>query len=267
MHDQVQSLRKTGLTAAALTSDELHKNPSLWTEIDGGKYDIVLASPEILLRDGSHFLKVTLRNKRRAFCQRLMVLAVDEAHLIWGWREFRKEYLNIGVIRSHFPDVPVVALSATLTPNVAKYVANTLHLRCDQTELYKLSVDRPNITQFVCQLENINDFSVLGRMLVPDRGALWTIPKAMIFVDSIDKGYKIAQFLRACICKRFSSDDAAMAVKPFSANLESSTRESFMQYFAAGDTRILVCTDAAGMGVNVRDVDVVMQWGIGTSSP
>ena len=268
MHDQIQSLRKTGLTATALTSDKLHKNQSLWTEIDCGKYDIILASPEVLLQDGSHFFKVTLRNKRRAFCRRLRVLAVDEAHLIWGWREFRKEYLNIGTIRSHFPDVPIVALSATLTPNVAEYVVNTLHLRRGQTELYKLSVDRPNIMQFVCQLEYIDDFSVLSRTLIPDRGALWTMPKAMVFVDSIDKGHRIARYLRAYIrnLKRFSKEDAEIAVRPFSANLESSSRETFMQDFITRVSRILVCTDAAGMGVNVRDVDVVMQWGIGTTS-
>ena len=113
-------------------------------------------------------------------------------------------------------------------------MVNTLHLRRDQTELYKLSVGRPNIMHFVRQVERTDDFSVLSRMLIPDRRALWTIPKATIFVDSIDKGHEIARYLRACIRKRFSKDDTEMAIKPFSANLESGTRETFMQYFTAG---------------------------------
>ena len=118
-----------------------------------------------------------------------------------------------------------------LTPNVAEYVFNTLHLRCDRTELYKLLVDRPNIRQFVRQVERIDDFSVLSRMPIPDLGALWTIPKAIIFVDDIDKWHKIARCFGACIHKRFAKDAAEMAIIPFSANLESSTRETFMQHF------------------------------------
>lgn len=55
VHDQIQSLQKTGLVATALTSDEPQRNPSLWAEIDCGKYDIAPTSPEILLRDGSNF--------------------------------------------------------------------------------------------------------------------------------------------------------------------------------------------------------------------
>ena len=128
MDDQVHSLGRTGLMAVALTAEEVHKRPTLWRDIGNGIFDIILASPEILLRDGSHFFLVTVRNQNNSFCRRLRLLAIDEVHLMWGWREFRKEYLNIGAIRSHFPKVPIAALTATLAPNVAEYVSHMLHM-------------------------------------------------------------------------------------------------------------------------------------------
>ena len=79
--------------------------------------------------------------------------------------------------------------------------------------------------------------------------------------DSIEKGHKIAQYIRACIRKRFAEDDAETTIKPFSANLESSryAREVHATLYHR-HTHILACTDATGMGANVG---VVTQWGIG----
>lgn len=100
-------------------------------------FDVILASPEILVRDGSHFILVTVRNQNNSFCRRLRFLAIDEVHLMWGWRELRKEYLNIGAIKSHFPKVPIAALTATLAPNVAGYISRLLHMCTTETRLYK----------------------------------------------------------------------------------------------------------------------------------
>jgi superfamily II DNA helicase RecQ len=62
---------------------------------------MILASPEVLLRDGSHFWLKTSRNKNNPFCMRLKAVVVDESHLVWGWKEFRKDYLNIGGLRAN----------------------------------------------------------------------------------------------------------------------------------------------------------------------
>ena len=263
MDDQVRSLVQTGLKAVALTANAVHERPTLWQDIDDGKFDVILASPEILLRDGSHFFLVTVRNRRNAFCRRLRLLAIDEAHLVWGWREFRKEYLNVGAIRLHFPKVPIVALSATLAPNVAEYISSVLYMRKTETRLYKLSVDRPNITQFVAIAKRISDYAVLSEILIPASGALWMIPKAMVFVDSIDRAHGIVESLQKSLyCRGFAVLEAELVVRPFSANLEQMTRKAFMEFFRMGNTRVLVCTDAAGMGIDVSDVQIVMQWGL-----
>ena len=141
-----------GIHVVALTGDTLLNNRGLWEEVELGKYDVVLASPEILLKDGSYFWENILRNKRCTFCRHLGALVIDECHLIWGWREFRKEYLGLGTLRAHFPRRPFVALTATATPKVFAFVVKTAGLRSG-LRLYKLSIDRPNITQLVAQID------------------------------------------------------------------------------------------------------------------
>ena len=241
MDDQVQSLGRRGLKAVALTADAVHKRPKLWQDIDNGIFDVILASPEILLRDGSHFFLVTVRNQKNSFCRRLRLLAINEVHLMWGWREFRKEYLNFGAIRSHFPKVPIVALTATLAPNVAEYIFRHFDMRKAETCLYKLSIHRPNITQMVAIAAQISDYAVQLEIFVPASGAIWGMPKGMVFIGSIDRVHAIATYLQKALCRRgFTLLDAGRAVRSFSADSDPATREAFMEDFRMGDTQVLV---------------------------
>lgn len=84
-----------GVRAVALTSESTREDPHLWRDMNNGVYSLILASPEILLSYTSPFWLQTVRNRCNNFCRRLACIAVDEAHLLWGWREFRKEYSNI----------------------------------------------------------------------------------------------------------------------------------------------------------------------------
>jgi hypothetical protein len=178
-----------------------------------------------------------------------------------------KDYLNIGALRAHFPTIPIIALSATLMPNVLAFVCQSLQLRQGRTRLYRLSVDRPNITHMVSRLPTTKsiretgetEFSRLSFLIPAGTTALWRIPKSMVFVDNIDEAHKICLWLNARA--RPSSDGFMPTIaRPFSSNLETSTRDRFMDQFRNGETRILVCTDAAGMGVHVPDVMIVVQW-------
>ena len=90
MRDQVNSIRASGITAVDLTADRIRTVPGLWKAVDRGEYSVVLASPEVIFHDGFHFWKTTVRQKHNAFCNRLGLVAVDECHSVYGWREFRK---------------------------------------------------------------------------------------------------------------------------------------------------------------------------------
>lgn len=164
----------------------------------------------------------------------------------------------MGRLRVFFPNVPILALSATMTQNVLEYIRESLHLQAP-VYLYKRTLDRPNITYMVQEITQ-KGFGDLG-MLVPQIGGVASILKTMLFVDSIDDGVAIASYLQSLLPASMSKK-ATEIVRQFSSNLEASTREIFMHDFDSGNTRILVCTDAAGMGVNLQDVVRAIQWKI-----
>ena len=133
-------LRKLGIIAIALTAETTTKNRDLWKDVQDVQFDLVLASPEILLRDKTYFWETIPRNKTSVFCKRLFAIVIDEGHLVWGWRQFRKDYLGLGSLRAHFPKVTLIAMSATVTLNILKFVARTVGLRAG-FRLYKKSID------------------------------------------------------------------------------------------------------------------------------
>lgn len=141
-------MREQGISAIALTAKNVKDDRIVCKNVENGLYSMILASPEMVLEPQSWFWSSTKRARSSAFCQRLACIAVDEAHLIWGWREFRKEYNNIGRIRAIFPSVPIMALSATLTSNNLEYIRKSLDLQ-SPVQLCKRPLDRPNITYTV----------------------------------------------------------------------------------------------------------------------
>ncbi len=85
-----------------MTAEATREDRNIWKHINEGRYSVILASPEILLSHGSTFWLQTIRDRSNAFCRRLVCIAIDEAHLLWGWREFQKEYANVGRLRAFF---------------------------------------------------------------------------------------------------------------------------------------------------------------------
>src|SRR5437588_2147920 len=83
---QVTPLVNKGISAVAITADEIRNNPEIWKEVERGVYRIVYASPEVLLRPGSYFW-IHLVRKKCAFNTRLIGVAIDEVHVVWGYRE------------------------------------------------------------------------------------------------------------------------------------------------------------------------------------
>ena len=255
---QRNSITRLGISAVALTFKTVREYPRVWSNVKNGRYSVVLASPEVLLSNGSVFWLRIARQKKSAFCCRLACIAVDEAHLIWGWRTFQKEYGNVGTLKIVFADVPIIVLSATFTRNVLEYICQSLHLR-SPVHLYKRTLDRPNITYMVQKITKPG-FGELDALLFQEKG-IADMPKTMIFVDSINEGVGITMYLCSMLHgpMRESKD---IIVRLLASNLRASTRVMFMDNFRLGNTRILVCTNAAGMGVDVRDVKCSIQYKI-----
>ena len=101
-------------------------------------------------------------------------------------------------------------------------------------------------------------FGELTMLLLDDKKRA-DIPKTMVFVDDINAGMQIANYFQSLLRGALRLQRGEI-IQPYSSNLSTGTRETFMQDFEIGDIQFLVCTDAAGMGVNIQNVTRIIQW-------
>jgi Helicase conserved C-terminal domain len=261
----VNDLNELGIKAVALTAEKCAKNPGLWTKVDRGEFQLVYLSPEMLLHPNGHFLNVTVRNPTSNFMKNLCLIAVDECHLIWTWEFFRSEYTHIGEIRDMFWHVPFVCLSATLTPNVAAYVHQVCRLR-DRTTQFNLTTRRDNINIAVIPIGNVQYTDRLCDELIPHVPRdLLEIPKTLIFCDNIRIGKAIVDTLRKRLPHHLQGKAPDTVVRSYWASMDEEMKDRALSDIKSGRTRITVCTDAFGMGINIKDITRVIQWGVPTN--
>ncbi|MDX5346512.1 MAG: RecQ family ATP-dependent DNA helicase, partial [Hymenobacteraceae bacterium] len=140
MHDQVEALRELGIAASYLNSTlTAEAQYEIENQCLEGKLKLLYVSPEKLLSSG--FLSFLSRLQLNLF-------AIDEAHCISSWgHDFRPEYTQLKHIKAHFPDVPVIALTATADKLTQKDIVEQLHLQ--NPEVFIASFDRPNLNLLV----------------------------------------------------------------------------------------------------------------------
>src|SRR6266704_3168293 len=137
MKDQVDALQTSGIPATYLNSTlDRDQSKARWRGLHRGEYRMLYVAPERLMLDT--FLE-------RALNWNIAQFAIDEAHCISEWgHDFRPEYRELKKLRKHFPDVAIMALTATATERVRKDIVDQLHL--DDARCYVASFNRPNLT-------------------------------------------------------------------------------------------------------------------------
>ena len=174
----------------------------------------------------------------------LSLIAVDEAHCIsqWGY-DFRPSYLKIAVLRDIIPDnVPFLALTATATPTVVEDIMTKLRFK--KPNVLKMSFERKNITYIARRVEDKGTYLIktLGR----------NKNSGIIYVRSRKKSKEIAeQLINAGICADY-----------YHAGLQNELRDEKQKSWSAGKTRVIVSTNAFGMGIDKADVRFVIHWDI-----
>lgn len=144
MDDQSNAIKKIGLTVATLTRESSRNDPGLWHRVDCETYDIVFASPEIILGSQSWFWKMTVRNRKNKFIRRLRCIAIDEAHFIWGWREFRGSSPRIFIYKQATPSPLFASNSAEERSHLKVVTPMALRINlCHRTQNIQFCV-RPN---------------------------------------------------------------------------------------------------------------------------
>lgn len=231
MKDQVDNLKKKGIPAEALHSG---MHPGEIERIIGncqyGNVKLLYLSPE----------RLATQNMREAIRKmKISLLAVDEAHCIsqWGY-DFRPPYLHIADIRQFLPVVPVLALTATATPVVVRDIQKKLAFR--KENVFSKSFERKNLTYMVIKEED--KLNRLLKIIRKVRGV------GIVYVRNRRQTKEIAEFLNR----------NKIAAGFYHAGLDQKTREQRQNEWIREEKKIMVATNAFGMGIDKPNVRLVV---------
>ncbi len=231
MKDQVRNLRERGIKATAIYSGMTREEIVIALEnCIFGNYKFLYVSPERL---DTEIFQIKLRSMH------VSLITVDESHCIsqWGY-DFRPAYLKIADIRQLLPGVPVIALTATATPEVVSDIQQRLQFR--QENVFRMSFERKNLAYVVRHTEDKE--SELLHILQRVDGS------GIVYTRNRKKTKEISQFLnRNHITATF-----------YHAGLNDETKDSRQKAWLKGEFRVMVATNAFGMGIDKPDVRVVI---------
>lgn len=233
MKDQVDNLRERGVTAVCLHSGLTRaENKLALDRCRLGKAKLLYLSPE-KLRSKTFLETLTHLN--------VSMIVVDEAHCIsqWGY-DFRPSYLRIAELREAFPDVPVLALTASATPEVQADIMKQLQFR--EPRVYARSFARDNISYVVRMVDHKE-----GMLLKALRSTSGT---AIVYVRSRKRTRELADMLCA----------EGISAAPYHAGLDPHLKTERQNLWKSGGVRVIVATNAFGMGIDKPDVRLVVHY-------
>lgn len=237
MKDQVAGLERRGIPAGALYSGQTEDEKRLvFARMRLGRAFVLYLSPERAAKEG--FQKWVLDKP-------IALFAVDEAHCVSQWgHDFRAEYSELKILKKLRPDVPVLALTASATPTVLDDIAKNLNLVRPARLVHGFY--RPNLYY---QVESCEDEDVKTDWLMQ---SLRQFPEGRVIVYCGTR--KVTEEVSELLQRNFKD------VGYYHAGLSSAERTRTQQDYASGKLRILVATNAFGMGIDQPDVRLVVHY-------
>ncbi len=231
MKDQVENLRKRGITAFAIFSGMSRKE--------------VIRTFHTAMESNCKFLYVSPERLETSLFKEYLpglgvhLIAVDEAHCIsqWGY-DFRPPYLRIAALRTELPDVPILALTASATPEVQDDIAQKLELQ--QPQIYRQSFERANLSYSCFRMDSKINKIIDILKKVPGTG--------IVYCKSRKRTKEIAELLQL----------QGIPADFYHAGLNQEERSAKQEAWIKNAIRVIVCTNAFGMGIDKPDVRTVV---------
>ena len=231
MKDQVRNLRERGIKAIAIYSGMSRQEIIIALEnCIFGNFKFLYISPERL---NTEIFLAKLRSIK------VNMITIDESHCIsqWGY-DFRPAYLNIAEIRKHLPGIPVLALTATATPEVVVDIQKRLEFK--EENVFRMSFERKNLAYIVRPTDNKH--AELIHILNRISGS------AIVYVRSRRRAKEITEFLQ----------NEGISANFYHAGLDNAVKDMRQKQWQQDECRVMVATNAFGMGIDKPDVRVVV---------
>ncbi|MBP9993631.1 MAG: RecQ family ATP-dependent DNA helicase [bacterium] len=232
MKDQVQHLKNINIPASAIFSGmHPHEVELAYNQAVFGKLKFLYVSPERLMTDA--FIEAIQK-------MRVCLLAIDESHCIsqWGY-DFRPPYLKIAEIRQYIPATPVLALTATATPKVVEDIQ--LRLGFKERNVFQTSYERKNVTYNVMHIAD--KYGMMYRLFTRMKSG-----SGIVYVRSRKRTKVIADWLQS----------VGISATFYHAGIDARTRDERQRQWMDGKIKVIVATNAFGMGIDKPDVRLVV---------
>ena len=234
MKDQVDALKANGIAAEYINSSLLPVEiQQIQEKVIAGKVKILYVAPERLaLQNFQNFLKTA----------NIKLIAVDEAHCISEWgHDFRPDYRNLKLFKSQFPNIPIIALTATATSKVREDIIKQLSL--NNAKPFISSFDRENLTMIITRKKRA--FDKLLKLVQKHKNE-----PVIIYCFSRKDTENVAMDLQA----------EGFNALPYHAGLNNETRKKNQELFIKDEVNIMVATIAFGMGIDKPDIRLIVHY-------